>query len=42
MDNGIPAFNLTRVDNGKIRPNTNFSNLAYAIDKIYHDIKGSS
>ena len=37
IDNQIPAFNLTS-DNGKIRPNTNFSNLAYAIEKVYHDI----
>jgi hypothetical protein len=36
IDNGIPAFNLTRLDNGKIRPNTNFSNLVYAIEKIYN------
>ncbi len=34
IDKGIPAFNLTRTDNDKIRTNTNFSNLLYAIGKI--------
>jgi hypothetical protein len=34
-DSNIPAFNLTSIDNGKISPNVNFSNLVDAVGEIY-------
>lgn len=35
QDSNIPAFNLTKIGNGKISPNVNFFNLVEALREIY-------